>query len=111
MKRTAKRLVSLALVLVLLAALSCGAMAASVYASGLAAKMRAAGISAETDLMKKSLKAQMKYADQTGARYVLMLGDTEMEAGRAQLKEMATSGQTELELGEIVGYIKERYGR
>ena len=77
----------------------------------IATELRSCGINAETDVVGRSLKAQMKYADKTGARYVLMLGDTEIEAGRAQLNEMATSGQTELELGEIVEYIKERYGR
>ena len=74
---------------------------ASVYASGLAAKMRAAGISAETDLMKKSLKAQMKYADRQGARFSVVIGESEMETGRAQLKNMATGEKTDIDLNDV----------
>ena len=43
----------------------------------------------------------MKYADKIGAKYVLMLGDNEIETGKAVLKEMATGEQREIALDEI----------
>ena len=43
-------------------------------AFGLCVKLRAAGIAAETDHMKRSVKAQFKYADKLGAKYVAVIG-------------------------------------
>ena len=63
--------------------------------------LRAAGVIADCDVMSRSLKAQMKYADKIGAKYVLMLGDNEIETGTAVLKEMATGEQREVRLDAI----------
>lgn len=63
--------------------------------------LRAAGINADCDVLSRSLKAQMKYADKIGAQYVLMLGDNEIETGVAVLKEMATGEQREVRIEEI----------
>ena len=48
--------------------------------------------------MGRSLKAQMKYADKTGAVYTLVLGDEEIEKGSGILKHMVSGEQTEVEL-------------
>ena len=40
----------------------------------------------------------MKYANKIGAAYTLIIGDSEIEAGRAQLKNMQDGTQTEVEL-------------
>ena len=50
--------------------------------------------------MGRSLKAQMKYADKLGARYTIVVGDNELETGRAQLKDMASGATEEVELNE-----------
>lgn len=73
---------------------------ANVYASGLCARLRSEGVSAEMDLSKKSLKAQMKYADKLGARYTIVLGDNETTSGNAQLKDMATGEKTDISLSD-----------
>ena len=57
-------------------------------------RFRAEGKWAESDIVGRSLKAQMKYADKIGARYTLILGDNELAAGEAQLKNMETGEQT-----------------
>jgi len=54
----------------------------------LAGALRRLGFKAESDLMARSLKAQMKYADKIGARYTLVLGDSELEQNAATLKPM-----------------------
>ncbi|MBQ3379596.1 MAG: histidine--tRNA ligase [Clostridia bacterium] len=74
---------------------------ANVFASGLAAAMRAKGVSVETDLMKKSLKAQMKYSDRLGARFCIVIGESEMETRKAQLKNMATGEKTDIDLSDV----------
>lgn len=60
----------------------------------IATHLRERGLSVQTDTVGRNLKAQMKYADKLGARYVIVLGDNELETGKAQLKDME-SGQTE----------------
>ena len=62
--------------------------AAQEKAFSLAQELRALGFAADYDVCGRSLKAQMKYADKTGARNVLVLGDNELAAGSAELKDM-----------------------
>jgi histidyl-tRNA synthetase len=66
----------------------------------LAARLRREGFIVESDVMNRSLKAQMKYADKIGAKYSMILGDDEVQSGRATLKNMSTGEKQELELGE-----------
>ena len=40
----------------------------------------------------------MKYANKLGADYTLILGDSEIESGRAMLRDMKNSEQSEIEL-------------
>ena len=61
-------------------------------------QLRAGGVAAETDTMGRGLKAQMKYADKLGARYSLVVGDNELESGKANLKNMETGEQIEVDL-------------
>ena len=55
----------------------------------LAYVLRRKGISAETDIMDRSVKAQMKYADKIGAKYVVVIGDDEIAKGVVSVKNMA----------------------
>ncbi len=63
--------------------------------------LRGDGVSVEYDLMGRSLKAQMKYADKIGAAFVMVLGEEEVESGFAKIKNMATGKQTEVDLENI----------
>lgn len=65
-------------------------------AAELAGLARAEGYTAEYDLMNRSIKAQMKYANKTGAAFVIVLGDNELEAGKAKLKNMESGEETEI---------------
>ena len=60
--------------------------------------MRAEGFAAECDLMGRSVKAQMKYADKIGAKFSVVLGDNELETGKAVLKNMADGTTCEVSL-------------
>ena len=57
-------------------------------------ELRRKGVSAETDIMDRSVKAQMKYADKIGAKFVIVIGDDEIEKGVVSVKNMA-DGTTE----------------
>ncbi len=75
--------------------------AASLYAMTIVERLRKAGIYAECDLVGRSLKAQMKYANKLSADYTLILGDTEIESGRAFLRDMRSSTQEEVDLNSF----------
>ena len=46
----------------------------------------------------RSLKAQFKYADKLGAKYVAVLGDDEIERGVVKLRDMDTVSYTHLDV-------------
>ena len=75
--------------------------AAAAKARQLTFALRQQGIYAETDLMNRSLKAQMKFAGKTGARFTLVLGDDEIVAGEAKLKQMADGSEQIVRLDDL----------
>lgn len=75
-------------------------------AQAIAFELRKAGISAETDLMGRGLKPQMKYSDKIGSKYTLVLGDSEIETGIVRLKNMETGEQTEMSLDSLIEFFK-----
>ncbi|MBQ8965704.1 histidine--tRNA ligase [Ruminococcus sp.] len=72
--------------------------AAAEKAMGLAMELRDEGFYAEYDLMGRGIKPQMKYADKIGSKFVLVIGDSELESGDAKLKNMATGEQVPVKL-------------
>lgn len=75
---------------------------ASVKASALANSLRGEGFSVQTDIVGRGLKAQMKYAGKTGAKFSMVLGDNELETDSANLKNMVTGEQHAVKLSELV---------
>ncbi|MEN6563366.1 MAG: histidine--tRNA ligase [Christensenella sp.] len=55
----------------------------------LATSLRKLGIKVEIDHIGRSVKAQIKYADKVGARYVLVLGEDELATNVGKLKRMS----------------------
>ncbi|MFQ9423830.1 MAG: histidine--tRNA ligase [Christensenellaceae bacterium] len=74
-------------------------------AFGLCVKLRAAGIAAETDHMKRSVKAQF-IADKLGAKYVAVIGGNELESGAMNVKRMATSESETVTFENAVEYFR-----
>jgi histidyl-tRNA synthetase len=70
-------------------------------------ELRRNNISAETDLMSRSVKAQMKYANKIGAKYSAIIGDNELEENSIRIKNMETREQTDLSIQEIVKFMKD----
>ena len=62
--------------------------------------VRSCGLIAETDIVGRGLRAQMKYADKIGAKFSMVLGDNEIEQGKAVIKNMSSGEQTEIVLDE-----------
>ncbi len=72
--------------------------AALAFNTSFAAKLRHAGISAAIDYDAKSMKSQMRAADRMKAEYVIVIGDSELEAQSAKLKHMADGREIEVKL-------------
>ena len=71
---------------------------ASVYATHIADLLRKDGFSVETDIVGRSAKAQMKYANKIGAMWSLMLGENELNTKTAVLRNMQTGESKEVTL-------------
>lgn len=72
--------------------------AAAERAMSLAMELRDEGYFVEYDLMGRGIKPQMKYADKIGSKFVIVIGDSELESGSAKLKNMASGEQTDIKL-------------
>lgn len=71
---------------------------ANINAMNLAVELRKKGTYVETDICGRSIKANMKYADKKKAKFVIVVGDEEIEKGKVRLKNMATSEEVEIEM-------------
>lgn len=74
-------------------------------------ELRDRGIEAELDYEGRSLKSQMRRADKTGARYVLILGEDELNRREIQLRDMHDKTQRILPLDGAPGSILDILGK
>lgn len=75
------------------------------YCQRLTASLRKAGISASCDLIGRGLKGQMKYADKIGAKYVVVLGENELNAGKVSVRSMRNGSEQEVALDDLAAYL------
>lgn len=71
---------------------------ANLAAARLSASLREEGISVQYDIVGRSVKAQMKFANKLNARYTVVIGDSELESGKVTLKDMDDGDNTEIAL-------------
>lgn len=64
----------------------------------LAKFLRDKGHSTDFDLMDRSFKAQMKYADKIGCEILVIIGEDEIKQNKVSIKVMATGEQESVEL-------------
>lgn len=68
----------------------------------IAKDMRDEGFSVVYDLNGRSLRAQMKYADKLKAKFIVVIGDDEVEAKVVTLKDMTTGDSSQIGLDTFV---------
>ncbi|HEY4644345.1 MAG TPA: histidine--tRNA ligase [Bacteroidota bacterium] len=73
-----------------------------------ARELRAAGLACEVDLLKRSLKAQMKEADRQRVRFVIIVGDKELKDGAATVRNMKSGVQEQVKFDRILDHLKAR---
>ena len=75
---------------------------AELKAVEIAKDMRSEGFSVQYDLNARSLRAQMKYADKVDAKYIVVIGEDEVNSDVAKLKDMQTGESTDISLTTFV---------
>ena len=73
---------------------------ADIAAQKLVFDLRTMNCAAERDLCGRSVKAQMKYANKLKAAYSMVIGEDEISAGKAMLKNMENGETAEIALND-----------
>jgi len=68
----------------------------------IAGELRSAGKSVEVAFGDRALKGAMKGADKSGARYVIVLGDSEISSSTVELKEMKTGATSSVTIASLL---------
>ena len=79
-------------------------------AAQLATALRAAGVRTQLYCEQKKFKAKIQYADKLHIPYVVFLGEDELAAGTASVKELASGEQTSVALPALPDFIHEKLG-
>lgn len=77
-------------------------------ALALAQGLRAGGHRVEVEHRAVGAKAQLRRADKLGARLVLVLGDSELQSGRATLRDMSNHTDREVALDDLAAALNDR---
>ncbi|MFC3883046.1 histidine--tRNA ligase [Bacillus songklensis] len=81
--------------------------AAKDYSVSIVNDLRMAGFITEKDYQDKKIKAQFKSADRLQAKFVIVLGEDELDKKVVNVKNMATGEQHEVAITELVAHLKE----
>ena len=79
--------------------------AAKEMAMKIAHQLRSANKSVEIAFGDRALKGAMKGADKSGARYVIVLGDSEISSATVELKEMKTGATSSVKIDSLISAI------
>jgi histidyl-tRNA synthetase len=79
--------------------------AAKEMAMKIAHHLRNANKSVEIAFGDRALKGAMKGADKSGARYVIVLGDSEISSATVELKEMKTGATSSVKIDSLISAI------
>lgn len=71
------------------------------------ASLRRAGISADTEMTGRSLKAQFKYADKIRAKYAVVIGGDEIAQEKVKIKKLSDGTEEECGLKALPARLKE----
>jgi histidyl-tRNA synthetase len=72
--------------------------------------LRRAGLRADLDFLGRSIKAQMKEAARSEARFVVVAGPEELKRGVVTVRDMAAGSQDEVSEATLVDELRGRFG-
>ena len=67
-----------------------------------------AGVGAMLTPGDRSLKAQLKSANRIDAPFTIILGEDEVNAGQATVRDMSNSQQTRIDMSDLVNWLQEK---
>ena len=67
--------------------------------------LRRAGLRADVDLMRRSIGKNLKYADSSGARRAVIVGENELEQGSVTVRDMDSGEQTLVRIEELINFL------
>jgi histidyl-tRNA synthetase len=73
----------------------------------LVAQIRIAGIASQLAFDSRSVKAAMKNADRSGAKFAVLIGENEISSGTAQLKNLQSGEQDSFALDLLISQLNE----
>ena len=73
-------------------------------------ELRDASVRADRAFDHRSMKAQFKAADRSGARLAVVVGPDELERGIASVQSLTTGDREEVKLDQVVDHVKTRLG-
>lgn len=71
----------------------------------LAEDLREQNLSTEFDVLRRSLKAQLREANKMNVKYAIIIGDEELESNQLEVKNFSTGSQQKIELSKIVDHM------
>ena len=71
----------------------------------LAQDLRSQSLNTEFDLLRRSLKAQLKEANKMNVKYAIIIGDKELESNELEVKDFLTGNQQKVELNKIIEHM------
>ena len=75
------------------------------YCMKLVNVLRNNGISADTEMSGKSLKAQFKYADKINANYGIVIGESEINSQTIKIKKLSDGTEKEINIADLSEYL------
>jgi histidyl-tRNA synthetase len=70
-------------------------------------KLRQNSISAESDLLNRTVKGQLKYSNKIGSKYTIIIGENEIETDIVTIKNMNNGEQKQLPLNDVLEFFKD----
>ncbi|MCS7119217.1 MAG: histidine--tRNA ligase [Archaeoglobaceae archaeon] len=77
------------------------------FAFKVASKLRSKGLKVVVDVMERSLKRQLSYANDIKASYAILIGEEEVSRGEFKVKDLATGKQFDVRAEDITTFLSE----
>ena len=67
--------------------------------------LRHNNLSSEYDMLRRSMRAQMREANKLGAKYAIIIGEDELQQNQVQLKDLVSGKQKTIDMSSIVSHM------
>ena len=68
-------------------------------------ELRQKNLPTECDMLRRSVKSQLREANKIGARYAIIIGDKEFENNLVEVKNLENSKQEKIAIGSVVDHM------